>query len=80
MHTCYLIGFIDKNTLKVVDVGIYNESGRTFTTKNSARFPFDITKWHGDTFHEACKNMVAYLQSPVSRHLDWVKQLLQGKI
>lgn len=77
MRACYLVGFIDKKTLKIIGAGLYSESAKHLTIHIDA-FAVDILEIEKPTFHEALQYMRTYLNDPeASKYFDWIKPLIK---
>lgn len=76
-YTCYLIGYIDKKTRKLVGAQFASESARSITC-NSNMFPVDIFQMGGNSYSEAHDQMRKILQGD-SRYFEWMRELVLGK-
>lgn len=59
--TCYVVGYIDPKTLKVVDAQLASESAQTITAFAS-QFPFDIDSVEDKDYDRASKKMLKSLE------------------
>lgn len=77
MRSCYLVGFIDKETKQVTNAGLFSEDAKHLTTFNN-EFAFDVFEVQKPTFDEAINYVRKYIKDPhVSGWLNWIKPLIK---
>jgi hypothetical protein len=78
MKTCYLIGFINTKTNKVVSAQLASESAKSITSSYN-EFPFDIVSFEGIDYQTARNTMVDFLASDLGQSIyHWIIPLIYG--
>ena len=66
MSKAFLLGFVDPDTLKLVEAGIYGESEQTVTVVDSKLVPVRIHQTQARDFHQARLDLIEDIKHPRS--------------